>query len=232
RTASRSAGSRRRPLDRGHRCDRHCAGPPGLPSRLGLLPSCSRRAIGSLALAGLAARLAPWFDHFDRHGLLVGGRCRRRALWRLLLRLALLLVARSISALAHWSSDRSRSNVGFSLPDVVLSVCYRGLSRRLGVPVACLHGVAQRREGTVRESGANPAHQVESIGEVVERREAIAEQLLGSKQVRQVGSREGLTGLAGAPRIDRPRVVLERAVADVQPARAGPQLPRAGHSSG
>src|SRR5947208_5418102 len=107
-----------------------------------------------------------------------------------------------------------------------------GLGTRSAFPVACLHGVAQRHEGAVRKSGADPAHQVESIGEVVDRREAITEQLLRSKEVREVGAREGRTRLATAPWIHRARVVLEAAVADIQPALAGPQLPGARHPGG
>src|SRR5689334_13801388 len=67
--------------------------------------------LGSLARAGLAARLAPWLDQFDRHRRFVGGAGWRLDLGRLLLGLALLLVARSISALAHWSRTSDPTSV-------------------------------------------------------------------------------------------------------------------------
>src|SRR6266540_6367685 len=53
----------------------------------------------SSLLAGFAARLALLLDHLDRHRL-IEGRCRLD-LRRLVLRLALLLVARSIAAFGH-----------------------------------------------------------------------------------------------------------------------------------
>src|SRR5438093_5260651 len=71
----------------------------------------SRRRIRSSLLAGLAAWLALLLDELDRHRL-VDGRCRLN-LRRLLLWLALRLVARSIGALGHLAGPpdvgRSRS---------------------------------------------------------------------------------------------------------------------------
>ncbi len=97
-------------------------------------PSCyrTRRRIRSLLVDGFAARLALWFDHLDRHRRLIG-RYRRRKLGGLGLRLALLLVAWSISALRHRLPDlRSWPMRGAaSVPDGALSARYRLLTHRL-----------------------------------------------------------------------------------------------------
>src|SRR6188474_831971 len=67
-------------------------------------------ALGSLLVAGLLALLAPRLDHLDRCRRLVRG--RRWELRRLLLGLALGLLARSISALCHRSNLLLRAGRG------------------------------------------------------------------------------------------------------------------------
>src|SRR3990170_175680 len=100
-------------------------------------------------------------------------------------RRALLLVARSISTLGHrvqvLRSCRSRSPSLPECPYRALIPALLGLAPAL--PVLRRHGVPQRCERPIGEGAADAPHQTQSIGEVVERGEAVSEQFACSEQV-------------------------------------------------
>src|SRR6185503_9608702 len=118
-------------------------------------------------------------DHLDRHRLLIG-RCRLN-LRRLVLRLALLLVARTIAAFGHLAGPPIWAGRGAqSLPELALSAGYPGLiGPRSGDSVLGHNSFSQRSVRPVVEGPADAPHEVLSIGDVVERGEPIGEQLLG-----------------------------------------------------
>src|SRR6185295_4296510 len=74
------------------------------------------------------------------------------------------------------------------------------------------------------DAGAQPAHELEVVMQVVDGVEARAEDLVAAIEMAQVGAREIATGVAGAGRIERPRVGVVGGVADVHHALRGEQV--------
>src|SRR3989337_1110156 len=85
-------------------------------------------------------------------------------------------------------------------------------------------GAPQRCERPIGEGAADAPHQAQSIGEVVERGEAVGEQFARPEQVREVCPRVVAARLAGAVRIGRAGVVEKARVAQIEFPSARPEL--------
>jgi hypothetical protein len=70
------------------------------------------------------------------------------------------------------------------------------------------------------------------VAQVVDRQEAVGQQLFGSEEVRQVGTAKARTGAAIALGIDGLLLIKVTCVAQVETTASDPSLPIAGDSGG